>query len=212
MTPKSSLPALAFVAALTWPGDGIAEPRRRALLSPPVSPACISSPFGPRVLPELPMAGPYHYGVDLPAPAGKSVHATAPGTVIGIQHKGPGGLEMLVQHDGFVGIYSHFGMIAPPFANGKLTVTAGEKLGVVGTTGITSGAHLYFAMLMGGKPVDPAPHLGVPHCDGTGRRTHTEGLNVDEINLPTRKYYLLLPVSQPFRQSMGRSRMRRLPR
>ena len=46
---------------------------------------------------------------------------------------------MLVQHDGFVGVYSHFGMVVPAFAEGKRTVEAGEKLGVVGTTGVTSG-------------------------------------------------------------------------
>jgi hypothetical protein len=34
------------------------------------------------------------------------VLATAPGTVIRIQNRGPGGLEMLVQHKGFIGIYS----------------------------------------------------------------------------------------------------------
>jgi murein DD-endopeptidase MepM/ murein hydrolase activator NlpD len=186
------------MTVLIWSGTADAELRRRALLAPPVIPACISSPFGPRVLPDQPLAGSYHYGVDLPAPAGGAVSATAPGTVIGIQHKGPGGLEMLVQHDGFVGIYSHFGMVAPPFANGKRTVAAGEKIGVVGNTGVTSGAHLYFAMIMAGKPVDPAPYLGVPRCSGEVRRTQADRLNADGINVPTRQYYMLLPVRQPY--------------
>ena len=53
--------------------------RNAALLSP-VGCACISSPFGPRVLPNRPLAGSYHYGVDMPAPAGAPVRATAPGT------------------------------------------------------------------------------------------------------------------------------------
>jgi Peptidase family M23 len=57
--------------------------------------------------------GHQHYGVDLPAPAGAPVLATAPGKVIRVQKKGPGGLEVLVQHDGFMGIYSHLGMLAP---------------------------------------------------------------------------------------------------
>jgi murein DD-endopeptidase MepM/ murein hydrolase activator NlpD len=118
------------------------------------------------VLPNQPQAGSYHYGVDLPAPDGAPVLATAPGTVIRIQNKGPGGLEMLVQHDGFLGIYSHFGMVTPAFADGKRTVAAGEKLGVVGHTGVTLGAHLYFEMDMAGKPVDPAPYLKVPECSG----------------------------------------------
>ncbi len=38
-----------------------------------------------------------------------------------IQRKGPGGLEVVVQHDGFVGIYSHLGMVTPALAEGKTT-------------------------------------------------------------------------------------------
>jgi murein DD-endopeptidase MepM/ murein hydrolase activator NlpD len=142
-----------------------ADPQPEPTLVPPVRPACISSPFGPRVLANHPQAGTYHYGVDLPAPPGASIVAIAPGKVIRIQKKGPGGLEILVQHNGFVGIYSHLGMAAPAFAQGKRTVAAAEKLGVVGRTGVTVGTHVYFEMLMAGKPVDPAPYLHMPTCD-----------------------------------------------
>jgi len=90
------------------------------LLVPPVSPACISSEFGPRVLPEHPQAGTYHYGIDLPAPKGAAVWATAPGKVIRIQDSGPGGLEIMVQHDGFIGVYSHFGAIGPSLLRVRL--------------------------------------------------------------------------------------------
>src|SRR5579859_1531698 len=96
-------------------------------LVPPVKPACVSSPFGPRVLQDHPQAGTYHYGIDLPAPEGAPVLATAPGKVIRIQDSGPGGLEMMVQHEGFIGVYSHFGAIAPDIVEGKSYVTAGEK-------------------------------------------------------------------------------------
>jgi murein DD-endopeptidase MepM/ murein hydrolase activator NlpD len=146
-------------------GGATAEQQPEPILVPPVSPACISSPFGPRVLRNHPHAGTYHYGVDLPAPPGAPIMATAPGKVIRIQKKGPGGLEILVQHDGFVAIYSHLGMAAPSFAQGKRTVAPGEKLGVVGRTGVTVGTHVYFEMLVAGKPVDPAPYLRVPKCD-----------------------------------------------
>ena len=104
MALKSTMVAFASVAALAWPSDASAQSRRGATLLAPVSPACISSPFGPRVLPNQPQAGSYHYGVDLPAPEGAAILAAAPGTVIRIQNKSPGGLEMLVQHDGFVGV------------------------------------------------------------------------------------------------------------
>ena len=187
----------ASVAVLAWSGDAAAESRHAAMLQPPVSSTCISSPFGPRVLPNLPLAGTYHYGVDLPAPAGAPVLATAPGTVIRVQNKIPGGLEMLVQHNGFVGIYSHFGMVTPAFAQGKVTVAAGEKLGVVGDTGITSGTHLYFEMLLDGKPVDPAPYLGLPQCNGELPRTQAATLDVSGKTLQARQYYqIFLPARQ----------------
>jgi murein DD-endopeptidase MepM/ murein hydrolase activator NlpD len=155
----------AVLALILRAGRADADPQPEPMLAPPVSPACISSPFGPRVLANHPQAGTYHYGVDLAAPAGASIVATAPGRVIRIQRKGPGGLEILVQHEGFVAIYSHLGMAAPAFAEGKKTVAAGEKLGVVGRTGVTVGTHVYFEMLVAGKPIDPAPYLRVPKCD-----------------------------------------------
>jgi murein DD-endopeptidase MepM/ murein hydrolase activator NlpD len=163
---------LAFIPTI---GGANADAQPKPMLVPPVSPACISLGFGPRVLANHPQAGTHHHGVDLPAPPGASIVATAPSKVIRIQKKGPGGLEFLVQHDGFVGIYSHLGMAAPSFAQGKKTFAAGEKLGVVGRKGVTVGTHLYFEMLIAGKPVDPAPYLRVPICedqrplDGTPR-------------------------------------------
>ena len=153
-----------FVALLLLPWSGHSEPPAGTLL-PPVSPGCISSPFGPRILANRPKAGTYHNGIDMPAPAGAAVRATAPGKVIHIHRKGAGGLEVMVQHDGFVGIYSHLGMVTPALAEGKTTVAAGEKLGVVGHSGLTYGMHVYFEMLRDGYPVDPAPFLGVPLCD-----------------------------------------------
>ena len=140
-------------------------------LLPPVTPACVSSPFGPRVLANLPQAGTFHYGIDLPAPEGAPVSAIAPGHVIRVQRKGPGGLEILVQHDGFVGVYSHLGMVTPTIAEGQRVVFGGQKIGVVGHTGLTLGFHLYFGMIVGGRPVDPAPYLAVLPCSG-GTATH----------------------------------------
>ena len=156
-----------FGALLLLPWSSHAEtPEQPAgTLLPPVSSACISSPFGPRILANRPKAGTYHNGIDMPAPAGAAVRATAPGKVIHIHRKGAGGLEVMVQHDGFVAIYSHLGMVTPALADGRTTVAAGEKLGVVGHSGLTYGMHVYFEMLRDGRPVDPAPYLGVPLCD-----------------------------------------------
>ena len=104
---------------------------------------------------------------------------------------------MLVQHDGFVGVYSHFGMIAPAFTEGKRTVTAGEKLGIVGMTGVTSGPHLYFEMILEGKPVDPAPYLNVALCNGTVRPSSPVRPDDGGITVGGKKYWqFFLPPRQ----------------
>jgi murein DD-endopeptidase MepM/ murein hydrolase activator NlpD len=133
-------------------------------LLPPVSPACISSPYGPRVLPGRPLAGTYHYGIDLPAAVGAPVRAAAAGSVVWVRKKGVGGLEMLVQHDGFMTLYSHLGSVAPPIADGRRQVAAGEKLAVVGRTGVSYGSHVYFEVRVNGERIDPNQVLGLSRC------------------------------------------------
>src|SRR6516164_4185196 len=75
--------------------------------------SCISSGFGPRILANQPQAGTYHNGVDLPAPEGTPVRAVASGKLLRIQRGGPGGLEVLIQHEGYVSVYSHLASVAP---------------------------------------------------------------------------------------------------
>jgi murein DD-endopeptidase MepM/ murein hydrolase activator NlpD len=167
-----------------------ANPPKTIPLLDPVTPACISSPFGPRILPARPLAGTFHNGIDLPAPEGAEVRAIAPGEVIRVQRHGPGGLEILVQHPGFVGIYSHLGMVAPPIADGQRVVYGGEKLGVVGHSGVMYGMHLFFGMIVGDRPVDPAPFLRLSLCTGA-HRTRADTLAADGKLLPTRTYALV---------------------
>jgi murein DD-endopeptidase MepM/ murein hydrolase activator NlpD len=131
----------------------------------PVSPACISSPFGWRhaVGPMAP-AG-FHNGIDMPAPAGAHVVAVAPGQVRMVKKMGMGGLQIEVQHpDGLVSVYAHLGSTSPAVATGERIVSAGFWLGRIGRTGVTYGTHLFFMVLSNGKPVDPAPYLGVAAC------------------------------------------------
>src|SRR5450432_1309795 len=97
--------ALAFVPSVSR--SATSRRSENTPLIPPVASACVSSPFGPRTLPNRPLAGTFHNGIDLPAPIGSPVAAVAPGTVIRVQRHGVGGLEILIQHEGFVGVYSH---------------------------------------------------------------------------------------------------------
>ncbi len=132
----------------------------------PVTSGCLSSPFGPRrrIGPQAPAS--FHNGVDLPAPAGAGVFAVAEGQVVSIRKRGAGGLEVVVRHAGYTAIYSHLGRVTPALAEGRRALAAGEMLGVVGRTGVTYGTHLFFEVLVEGKPVDPAPLLGAAPCRG----------------------------------------------
>jgi murein DD-endopeptidase MepM/ murein hydrolase activator NlpD len=104
-----------------------------------------------------------------------------------VQRRGPGGLEILVQHQGFVGIYSHLGMVTPAIADGQRVVHGGEKLGVVGHSGLTYGMHLFFGMIVDGRAVDPAPYLALSRCHAA-LRTREDMLATDGKIPPTRSY------------------------
>ena len=130
----------------------------------PVSPACLSSPFGPRLLAGKPKAGTYHWGVDLAAPAGTPVRAAAAGTVEVIRRHGTGGLFVRLHHDTFATLYAHLGRVSPSLAEGRTHVAAGEPLGVIGRTGLSYGAHLYFEVLRDGHRIDPEPFLAIARC------------------------------------------------
>ena len=163
------LSALLFVytiVSVAHAGEpSVPQQSAESLLPPPVPHACISSPFGMRHRIGFQPAG-MHNGLDIPAPAGATVHAVAAGHVIGVHRRGPGGLELLLSHDNghIVTIYSHLGSVAPEIALGKTSIKAGDRLGVVGHSGVTYGMHLYFEVLVDGKPVDPAPLLGLHPC------------------------------------------------
>jgi murein DD-endopeptidase MepM/ murein hydrolase activator NlpD len=156
------------VTAAAQPGPAL-QPAPNSLpalhsLPPPITPTCITSPFGPRVLAGLPVAGTFHYGVDLRAPLGAPVRAVAAGQIIGIDRRGAGGLEVRVRHAGFTALYSHLGLLTPALERGKRTLTTGEKIAVVGHSGLTFGPHLYFEIIVDGRRVDPAPYLQTSRC------------------------------------------------
>jgi murein DD-endopeptidase MepM/ murein hydrolase activator NlpD len=194
MTRRSVMMVLAAMVGVVFQVDGgaLAQTRRGPVLVLPVRANCISSPFGPRVLPNRPLAGSYHYGVDLPAAEGTEVMAAAPGTVLRIQNGGLGGLEILVQHAGFVGVYSHLGAVNPGLVKGA-TVAARDILGIVGQTGLSYGMHLYFEIIVAGKPVDPAPYLGVPMCNGEPMRPPADSQQAEQNAAPGRRYFQIFP-------------------
>lgn len=157
---------LILVAALL----AAASPAAAVELRAPVTPACISSPFGPRAAPG-PRGSAMHWGIDLPAAAGAWVRAAAAGDVVAIRRTRAGaGLEIELRHaGGIVTRYAHLGSVAPALASGRRRVAQGEVLGRIGRTGITYGTHLHLELLVNGQRVDPAPAFGLTRCGDQSR-------------------------------------------
>jgi murein DD-endopeptidase MepM/ murein hydrolase activator NlpD len=99
-----------------------------------------------------------HDGVDLVAPAGTAIHAAADGVVVGVGPNGRYGNWIQIDHAGKLStVYGHLSRFAPGLEAGT-TVSRGDVIGFVGSTGRSTGAHLHFEVQSGGKAVNPTTH------------------------------------------------------
>jgi murein DD-endopeptidase MepM/ murein hydrolase activator NlpD len=116
----------------------------------------ITSPFGWR---SNPFGGSpeFHQGLDIAAPTGTTVTAAAGGTVIMAQWYGGYGNYILIDHGG--GYSTGYGHLSAIYVAQGQSVTRGQAIGAVGSTGQSTGPHLHFEVRINGKPVDPAPRL-----------------------------------------------------
>lgn len=122
----------------------------------PCSYKIISSPFGDR---EQPTAGAStnHQGIDLSAPEGTPIYASRAGTVTAATKNRSAGYYVSINHgDGYSSIYMH--MTHFVVSKGQ-TVTAGQLIGYVGSTGISTGPHLHFGIAYNGSYVNPANYV-----------------------------------------------------
>jgi murein DD-endopeptidase MepM/ murein hydrolase activator NlpD len=151
--------ALAQLVATAMAGDGAAP----STWSLPVRGA-ISQPFGPTTLALEPARtyrgvhyAHFHDAVDFAAPLGQPVVAAAEGRVTFVGHLSDGAMVVLIAHPGgLVSIYAHLDdTFARPQVRIGDAVVAGQVIGFVGVTGITTGPHLHFAVVRGGQPIDP---------------------------------------------------------
>jgi murein DD-endopeptidase MepM/ murein hydrolase activator NlpD len=94
-----------------------------------------------------------HLGVDIAAPRGTRIIAPAPGRVVFVGHKFGFGLVVEIQHTSAVRTrYAH--MRAALVKEGD-QIARGDQIGTVGSSGITTGPHLHYEVLVRGKQVDP---------------------------------------------------------
>jgi murein DD-endopeptidase MepM/ murein hydrolase activator NlpD len=127
-------------------------------LSWPVSPIILTSGFGHRPDP-IHRDGRigFHAGVDLAGHRGDEIYAAAKGEVIFAGRKGGLGRAIFVQHaGGFVTVYAHLSraLVVPGTLVDRQTC-----VGLMGSTGRATGAHLHFEIRFGGVPLDPLEHL-----------------------------------------------------
>lgn len=104
----------------------------------------------------------FHGGVDIPAPAGTPVRALAAGRVSEVGDRGGYGLRVEVEHAGeWATTYSH--LAGADVVPGQ-PVARGQRIGAVGDSGRSTGPHLHFETLRGGRKVDPgrATHAPLP--------------------------------------------------
>lgn len=125
------------------------------VLARPV-PGAVSSPFGLRLHPILRIRRP-HNGVDLDADCGDPIRAAAPGRVVRVSYDAESGHRLELDH-GVVGghrlttLYLH---ATGWSVTAGAQVAGGQMVGQVGSTGLSTGCHLHFAVKVDGSYVDP---------------------------------------------------------
>jgi murein DD-endopeptidase MepM/ murein hydrolase activator NlpD len=132
--------------------DSQGHSARKALLKTPVDGARLTSRFGRRHHPILGYSK-MHQGVDFGAPAGTPIRAAGSGVVEKAGWYGAYGKYVRLRHNGsYSTAYAHMNRIA---VNPGSRVTQGQVIGAVGSTGRSTGPHLHYEILHGGKPVNP---------------------------------------------------------
>ena len=143
-----------YLAKLALQGE---NPPSDATWVTPVSGWTLTSPFGMRLHPVL---GYYrmHNGIDMACAQGTPIYATRAGkvTVAAYQAGGAGNYVSINHLDGFSSIYMH---MTNYVVSAGQTVSQGQLIGYVGSTGISTGPHLHFGISYAGTYVNPLAYI-----------------------------------------------------
>jgi murein DD-endopeptidase MepM/ murein hydrolase activator NlpD len=158
-------------SATPAPGEPTPEPTAEPTVEPTPAPTpppggnpgfawpcggAVVSGFGNRVHPVLGTVR-FHSGIDINCPDATAVGASAGGTVIGAGYDGGYGNAVVVDHGGgFATVYAHLSRIDVSVGT---AVSAGSVVGLVGSTGLSTGPHLHFEIRVNGTAVDPMGYL-----------------------------------------------------
>jgi murein DD-endopeptidase MepM/ murein hydrolase activator NlpD len=146
-------------SSMTETKQKVLEQQHQLRITPTLYPTMtrtITSPFGYRIDPINGLPS-FHSGIDFGASLGDDVFATADGTVVSVGKDASHGNNIIINHgQGLKTWYMHLSKIL--VAEGD-QVTKGQKIGLVGNTGRSTGAHLHYEVIKNGKSVDPKPYL-----------------------------------------------------
>ena len=125
----------------------------KALMKTPINGARLSSSFGKRKHPILGY-NKMHQGTDFAAPSGTPIMASGTGTIIRAKWCGGGGNCIKIQHNStYETIYAHMKSFARGIKVGK-KIRQGQIIGYVGSTGMSTGPHLHYEVIINGKKVN----------------------------------------------------------
>ena len=115
------------------------------------------SKFGPRIAPTK-GASTYHKGWDIGGEFGAPMVSVLAGKVVAASYNSSAGNFVKIEHQtGFVTVYCHCSKIL--VSEGDY-VKQGQQIALIGSTGVSTGPHLHFAVQKNGEYVDPDPYIG----------------------------------------------------
>ena len=143
--------------------DILRDQRETLDRTPTISPLrdlhTLTSGFGWRVDPFTGERA-FHRGLDLRAPSGSPVYATAAGKVVWVGPRGDFGLTVTIDHgDGLLTQYSHLASIE---VEENTDIERGFVIGTVGSTGRSTGPHVHYEVLKDGIARDPRKYILAP--------------------------------------------------
>ena len=125
----------------------------KSLMKTPINGARLSSSFGMRKHPILGY-NKMHRGTDFAAPSGTPIMASGSGTVTRARWCGGGGNCVKIKHNStYETIYAHMKAFAKGIKEGR-KVKQGQIIGYVGSTGLSTGPHLHYEVVVNGKKVN----------------------------------------------------------
>ena len=125
----------------------------KSLMKTPINGARLSSSFGMRKHPILGY-NKMHRGTDFAAPSGTPIMASGSGTITRARWCGGGGNCVKIKHNStYETIYAHMKAFAKGIKEG-IKVKQGQIIGFVGSTGLSTGPHLHYEVLVNGKKVN----------------------------------------------------------